>query len=97
MVVPDADALYRRVKAAGGNMVIAIKDEDYGGRGFSFLDLEEHLWNVGTYDPWSIKLHQGCSKLHGEMPSVCARFRSRIPRNRWARARHMSRATRSDC
>jgi uncharacterized glyoxalase superfamily protein PhnB len=55
MVVPDADAVYRRVKAAGGNMVIDIKDEDYGRRGFSFLDPEEHLWNVGTYDPWKTK------------------------------------------
>ena len=31
---------------------IEIKDEDYGGRGFSCYDLEGHLWNFGTYDPW---------------------------------------------
>ena len=29
-----------------------IKDEDYGGRGFSCLDLEGHLWNFGTCDRW---------------------------------------------
>jgi uncharacterized glyoxalase superfamily protein PhnB len=53
LVVDDADAVYRRVKAAGGAVVIDIKDEDYGGRGFSCRDLEGHLWNVGTYDPWA--------------------------------------------
>jgi uncharacterized glyoxalase superfamily protein PhnB len=30
-----------------------IKDEDYGGRGYSCRDLEGHLWNFGTYDPWA--------------------------------------------
>jgi uncharacterized glyoxalase superfamily protein PhnB len=46
------DALYRRAKAAGAKIVLDIKDEDYGGRGFSCRDLEGHLWNFGTYDPW---------------------------------------------
>ena len=53
LVVPDADAVYARVKAQGGRIVIDIKDEDYGGRGFSCIDPEGHLWNVGTYDPWN--------------------------------------------
>jgi uncharacterized glyoxalase superfamily protein PhnB len=52
MVVTDADAVYASVKAAGAKIAIEIKDEDYGGRGFSCLDLEGHLWNFGTYDPW---------------------------------------------
>jgi uncharacterized glyoxalase superfamily protein PhnB len=52
VIVSDADALYRRAKAAGANIVLDIKDEDYGGRGFSCRDLEGHLWNFGTYDPW---------------------------------------------
>ena len=52
IVVLDADAMYARAKAAGAKIVIEIKDEDYGGRGFSCYDLEGHLWNFGTYDPW---------------------------------------------
>lgn len=55
LVVADADAVYRRAKAAGAAIVIEIKDEDYGGRGFSCRDPEGHLWNVGTYDPWRAK------------------------------------------
>jgi uncharacterized glyoxalase superfamily protein PhnB len=52
MVVNDADAVYARAKAAGAKIAIEIKDEDYGGRGFSCYDLEGHLWSFGTYDPW---------------------------------------------
>ncbi len=52
LVVSDADAVHAQAKAAGALFVIDIKDEDYGGRGFTCRDLEGHLWNVGTYDPW---------------------------------------------
>lgn len=53
LVVPDADAVHDRAVAAGAEIVHAIRDEDYGGRGFSCRDPERHLWNVGTYDPWA--------------------------------------------
>ena len=53
LIVSDADLVYQRAKAANAKIEIDIKDEDYGGRGFSCRDLEGHLWNVGTYDPWS--------------------------------------------
>jgi uncharacterized glyoxalase superfamily protein PhnB len=54
VIVSNADALYARAKAAGAKIVLDIKDEDYGGRGFSCRDLEGHLWNFGTYDPWGV-------------------------------------------
>lgn len=52
VIVPDADAHYARAKAAGAEIVIDIKDESYGGRGYTCRDLEGHLWNFGTYNPW---------------------------------------------
>ncbi|TMB01350.1 MAG: glyoxalase, partial [Deltaproteobacteria bacterium] len=52
VIVADADAHYARAKAAGAEIVMDIKDEDYGGRGYSARDPEGHLWNFGTYDPW---------------------------------------------
>ncbi len=52
VVVTDADAVYASAKAGGARIVMEIRDEDYGGRGFSCHDLEGHLWNFGTYDPW---------------------------------------------
>ena len=53
LVVADADAVYRQAKAAGAEIVLDIKDEDYGGRGFTCRDIEGHVWNFGTYDPWA--------------------------------------------
>jgi uncharacterized glyoxalase superfamily protein PhnB len=55
VVVPNADEFYERAKAAGAEIVIEIKDEDYGGRDFSCRDLEGHLWNFGTYNPFESK------------------------------------------
>lgn len=52
LVVDDADALYARAVAGGARVVIDIRDEDYGGRGFTCRDPEGHLWSFGTYDPW---------------------------------------------
>ena len=53
VVVSDADSIYERAKAAGARIAIEVRDEDYGGRGFSCYDLEGHLWNFGTYNPWA--------------------------------------------
>jgi uncharacterized glyoxalase superfamily protein PhnB len=53
LVVPNADAVYSTAKAAGAEMVIDIRDMDYGGRAFTCRDLEGHLWSIGTYDPWA--------------------------------------------
>ena len=53
VIVPDADAHHERAVAAGAKVVYALRDEDYGGRGYSCLDPEGHLWNFGTYDPWA--------------------------------------------
>lgn len=53
VVVDDADAHHARATAAGAKVVYALKDEDYGGRGYACLDPEGHLWSFGTYDPWA--------------------------------------------
>jgi nitronate monooxygenase len=53
IVVPDADAHYARAKAAGAEMLLDIKSEDYGGRGYTCRDLEGHVWTFGTFDPWA--------------------------------------------
>jgi uncharacterized glyoxalase superfamily protein PhnB len=52
IIVADADAHHARAVTAGATVVYALKDEDYGGRGYSCRDPEGHLWNFGTYDPW---------------------------------------------
>lgn len=52
LIVADADAVYARARAAGAQILLDIKDEDYGGRGFTCRDPEGHVWSFGTYDPW---------------------------------------------
>jgi uncharacterized glyoxalase superfamily protein PhnB len=52
LVVTDVDAIYSKAKVGGARIATEIKDEDYGGRGFSCYDLEGHLWSFGSYDPW---------------------------------------------
>lgn len=52
VIVPDADAHYARAKAAGAEILLDIKDEDYGGRGYTCRDPQGHIWSFGTYDPW---------------------------------------------
>jgi uncharacterized glyoxalase superfamily protein PhnB len=52
IIVEDADAVYAMAKAAGAQIILDIKTEDYGGRGFTCRDLEGHIWNFGTYNPW---------------------------------------------
>ncbi|HTF33786.1 MAG TPA: VOC family protein [Myxococcota bacterium] len=53
IIVPDADAHHARAVAAGAKVMYAIRDEPYGGRGYSCVDPEGHLWNFGTYNPWA--------------------------------------------
>ncbi|MTV37254.1 VOC family protein [Duganella radicis] len=53
LVVNDADLVYGRVLEAGGRILLDIKNEDYGGRGFTCADPEGHIWSIGTYDPYA--------------------------------------------
>jgi uncharacterized glyoxalase superfamily protein PhnB len=52
LIVKDADLVYGRALEAGAKILLDIKDEDYGGRGFTCRDPEGHVWSIGTYDPW---------------------------------------------
>jgi uncharacterized glyoxalase superfamily protein PhnB len=53
IVVEDVDAHHAKSVAAGGETVIALMDEDYGGRVYSCRDPEGHVWSFGSYDPWA--------------------------------------------
>ncbi|WP_171174874.1 VOC family protein [Ruegeria sp. HKCCD8929] len=53
IVVDDVDYVCEKARAAGAEITMEPKDEDYGGRVFSCRDPEGQLWNFGTYDPWT--------------------------------------------
>ena len=52
IVVEDVDEHFQGAIVAGAEIVLDIKDEDYGGRGYSCKDPEGHIWNFGSYNPW---------------------------------------------
>ena len=52
VIVGNPDAHYARAKAAGAEILLDIKDEDYGGRGYTCRDPEGHVWTFGSYNPW---------------------------------------------
>jgi uncharacterized glyoxalase superfamily protein PhnB len=53
VIVDKIDAHYEKAIAAGAKILVDIKDEDYGGRGYTCKDTEDYLWNFGSYNPWS--------------------------------------------
>lgn len=52
IVVEKIDEHYENAVAAGAKILMEIKDEEYGGRGYTCKDIEEFMWNFGSYDPW---------------------------------------------
>jgi uncharacterized glyoxalase superfamily protein PhnB len=53
LIVPDCAPVWERAKAAGAEIVMELKEMEYGGKAFSVRDPEEYLWSVGEYDPWA--------------------------------------------
>jgi uncharacterized glyoxalase superfamily protein PhnB len=49
VVTDDPDAVFARATAAGAEVVLGLKEEDYGSRGFTVKDPEGNLWSFGTY------------------------------------------------
>ena len=52
VVVEDADKHLVQAVAGGAVILKDIRDQDYGGRGYTCADPEGHVWEFGTYDPW---------------------------------------------
>jgi uncharacterized glyoxalase superfamily protein PhnB len=53
LVVDDVERHHDRARAAGADIVSALKAFDKGGHGYTCRDLEGHLWSFGSHDPWS--------------------------------------------
>lgn len=67
VIVDDIVSHYDQAKRAGAGLVLDLKNDDIGGAGYSCRDLEGHVWNFGTYNPWKAQ-------------SQTARRRKRSPR-----------------
>jgi len=53
IIIVDIEEHYKHALAAGASIAMPLKAEDYGGKNYSCWDLEGHLWNFGSYDPWT--------------------------------------------
>ena len=53
IIVEEIDKHYQRAITGGAKIILDLKDEDYGGRGYSCQDPEGHIWNFGSYNPWT--------------------------------------------
>jgi uncharacterized glyoxalase superfamily protein PhnB len=51
IVVDKVDAHCERARSAGAKIMREPTDQEYGGRDYSCLDPEGHLWSFGTYQP----------------------------------------------
>jgi uncharacterized glyoxalase superfamily protein PhnB len=49
--IPDIDAHHERARDAGAEMVIDLKDTEYGSCEYTARDPEGNLWHFGTYLP----------------------------------------------
>ena len=90
IIVEDVDAHYARAKAAGAEIVIDIRDEDYGGRGYSARDPEGHLWNSeattrgAVCDPARSATFGQCGVRTSTRCTRSARRARRSSKARWA-------------
>jgi uncharacterized glyoxalase superfamily protein PhnB len=55
LVAEDCGPVWESAKAAGAEIVMELREMEYGGRSFSVRDPEGYLWSVGEYDPWKVK------------------------------------------
>ena len=53
IVIEEIEDHYQRAVGAGARVVYELAEQDYGGKLYSVLDPEGHLWNFGSYDPWA--------------------------------------------
>lgn len=53
IIVEEIDEHYKNAVAQGAKILLDIKDQGYGGRGYTCKDIEGHIWNFGSYNPWN--------------------------------------------
>jgi uncharacterized glyoxalase superfamily protein PhnB len=53
LVVKDCLPMWKRVKAEKAEVVMELKEMEYGGKAFTVKDPEGYMWSVGEYDPWT--------------------------------------------
>lgn len=50
--IENIDAHYETAKAGGAEMVVELREEEYGGKYYLCRDPKGFLWSIGSYDPY---------------------------------------------
>ncbi|SMY09615.1 VOC family protein [Flavimaricola marinus] len=50
-IVDDVAGHHDRAVAAGAEIIMPLKQENYGGETYSLRCPEGHIWTIGSYDP----------------------------------------------
>ena len=52
LIVDNVADAYEKALAAGAQIVMPLRAQDYGGEGFTVRDCGGHIWSFGDYNPW---------------------------------------------
>ena len=52
LIVDNVADAYEAALAAGAQIVMPLRAQDYGGEGFTVRDCGGHIWSFGDYNPW---------------------------------------------
>ena len=52
IIVEDIDKHYNCAVESGAEVIVSLKEQDYGGKYYSCKDPEGFLWHFGSYNPW---------------------------------------------
>lgn len=85
LAVENADWFFNKAKTASAEIVLDLKSDASGGRGFAAKDPEGHVWNFGTYDPWAAGASGKPSRIAPPAPSHQT-FGRKPPRTQWSGA-----------
>ena len=58
VVVANSDEHCARARAAGAEIVMELRDTEYGSRDYGARDPEGNTWYFGTYQPFAVAPHQ---------------------------------------
>ena len=51
--IEDIEGHYEFAKKQGADILVHLREEEYGGKFYMCKDPEGHIWSFGSYDPFS--------------------------------------------
>ena len=55
IIVEDIDKHYNCAVESGAEVIVSLKEQDYGGKLYSCKDPQGYLWHFGSYNPWDLE------------------------------------------